>query len=71
MNENNGLKFHSIEFFLRCLNINFGDQNKKQTAQNKIRTLKMGKKKLPNIWLSFNNIQKTLISILTIRNNFF
>ena len=44
MNENNVLKFHSIEIFLHCLNVNFGDQNKKQTAQNKIRTLKMGKR---------------------------
>ena len=44
MNENNVLKFHSAEKLLRCLNVNFGDQNKKQTAQTKIRTLKMGKK---------------------------
>ena len=29
MNENNVLKFHSVQIFLRCLNINFGDQNKK------------------------------------------
>ena len=44
MNEGNVLKFHSAEKFLRCLNVNFGDQNKKQTAQNKIRSLKMGKR---------------------------
>ena len=25
MNENNVLKFHSIEFFSRCLNVNFSD----------------------------------------------
>ena len=44
MNEKNVLKFHSAEKLLRCLDVNFGDQNKKQTAQNKIRSLKMGKK---------------------------
>ena len=44
INEKNVLKFHLVEFFLRSLNVNFGDQNKKQTAQNKIRFLKMGKK---------------------------
>ena len=44
MNEKNVLKFYSAEKLLRFLNINFGDQNKKQTAQNKIRFLKMGKK---------------------------
>ena len=44
MNENNVLKLHSTEKLLYCLNVNFGYQNKKQTAQNKIRTLKMGKK---------------------------
>ena len=44
MNENNVLKLHSAEELLHCLNVNFGDQNKKQTAQNKIRTLKMGKR---------------------------
>ena len=27
---------------MRCLNVNFGDENKKQTIQNKIRILKMG-----------------------------
>ena len=40
MKENNVLKFHSIEKLLRCLYINFGNQNKKQTAQNKIRIWK-------------------------------
>ena len=44
MVERNVLKFYSIKKLLHCLNINFGDQNKKQTAQNKIRTLKMGKR---------------------------
>ena len=44
MNEKNGLKFYSAEEVLRSLNIKFGDQNKKQTAQNKIRSLKMGKR---------------------------
>ena len=44
MNEKNVLKFYSAEKLLRSLNVNFGDQNKKQTAQNKIRFLKMGKK---------------------------
>ena len=44
MSEGNVLKFHSVEEFLRCLNVNFGDQNKKQTVQNKIRSLKLGKK---------------------------
>ena len=28
MNEGNVLKLHSVEFFLHCLNVNFGDQNK-------------------------------------------
>ena len=42
--EKNVLKFYSAEKLLHCLNVNFGDQNKKQTAQNKIRTLKMGRK---------------------------
>ena len=44
MNERNVLKFYSVEKLLRFLNVNFGDQNKKQTAQNKIRFLTMGKK---------------------------
>ena len=44
MNERNVLKFYSVEKLLRFLNVNFGDQNKKQTAQNKIRSLKMGKR---------------------------
>ena len=56
MNENNILKFHSVEKLLRSLNINFGDENKKQTAQNKIRILRMNNFFLPNIWLNFNNI---------------
>ena len=44
MSEKTVLKFYSAEKLLRFLNVNFGDQNKKQTAQNKIRFLKMGKK---------------------------
>ena len=44
MNEKNILKFYSAENLLRSLNVNFGDQNKKQTAKKKIRFLKMGKK---------------------------
>ena len=44
MSEGNVLKLHSAEKLLRCLDVNFGDQKKKQTAQNKIRFLKMGKK---------------------------
>ena len=44
MNERNVLKFYSAEKLLRSLNVNFSNQNKKQTAQNKIRSLKMGKK---------------------------
>ena len=56
INENNSLKFHSVEFFLRCLNVNFGDQNKKQTiSKQKTYFENWQKKKLPNIWLSFNN----------------
>ena len=34
MNENNVLKFLSAEKLLHYLNVNFGDQNKKQTAKN-------------------------------------
>ena len=30
MNEKNGLKFHLIDNFSHCLDINFGDENKKQ-----------------------------------------
>ena len=44
INQKNVLKFYSAEKFLRCLNVKFGDQNKTQTAQNKIRSLKMGGK---------------------------
>ena len=44
MVEKNVLKLYSAEKLLHYLNVNFGDQNKKQTAQNKIRILKMGKK---------------------------
>ena len=44
MNEGNVLQFYSTEKLLRYLDVNFGNQNKKQTAQNKIRNLKMGKR---------------------------
>ena len=44
MNEGNVLKFYSVEKLLRSLNVDFGDQNKKQTAQNKIRSLKIRKR---------------------------
>ena len=44
ISEGNVLKFHSAEKLLRCLDVNFGDQNKKQTVQNKIRFLKIGKR---------------------------
>ena len=36
----NVLKIRTVEFFLQCLDVNFGDQNKKQTTQNKIQVLK-------------------------------
>ena len=44
MNEGNVLKFYSAEKLLRSLDVNFGDQNKNQTAQNKISSLKMRKR---------------------------
>ena len=44
MNEKNVLKFYSAEKLLRSLNVNFGYQNKEQTAQNKIRFLEMEKR---------------------------
>ena len=44
INEKNVLKFYSTEKLLRSLNVNFGNQNKKQTAQKKIKFLKMGKR---------------------------
>ena len=58
MNENNVLKFHLIEKLLRYLNVNFGDQNKKQTAQNKIRILKMGKKLFAEYLVEFQKYIK-------------
>ena len=42
INEKNVLKFHAVDFLLHCLNVIFGDQNKKQIVQNKIRILKLG-----------------------------
>lgn len=44
MDEANVLKIRSVKELLGCLDINFSDQNKKQTAQNKIRSLKQGKR---------------------------
>ena len=40
MNFNNILKINTVEKLLQCFDINFGDHNKKQTAQNKINALK-------------------------------
>ena len=40
MNFNNILKINTVEKLLQCLDINFGDHNKKQTVQNKINALK-------------------------------
>ena len=58
MNEGNVLKFYSIEIFLRFLNVNFGDQNKKQTAQNKIRFLKVGKRLFAEYLVEFQQYIK-------------
>ena len=40
MNLNNILKINTVEKLLQCFDINFGDHNKKQTAQSKINALK-------------------------------
>ena len=40
MNPNNVLKIDTVEEFLQCLDVSFGDHNKKQTVQNKINALK-------------------------------
>ena len=71
MNDGNVLKFYSVENLLRCLNVNFGNQNKKRTAQNKIRSLKMGKRLFAEYLAEFQQHIKKLASILTIRINFF
>ena len=44
MNFNNVLKINTVEFFLQCFDVSFGDHNKKQTVQNKINILKQRKK---------------------------
>ena len=44
MNRNNVLKINTMEFFLQCFDVSFGNHNKKQTAQNKINALKQGKR---------------------------
>ena len=44
MNLANVFKIQSVEKFLQCLDVNFGDQNKKQTVQSKIQTLKQKKR---------------------------
>ena len=56
MNINNILKINTLEEFLQCLNINFGDHNKKQTAQNRINALKQKKNFSTNTWLNSRNI---------------
>ena len=58
MNEKNVLQFYSTEKLLRCLDVNFGDQNKKQTVQNKIRTLKMGKRRFAEYLAEFQQYIK-------------
>ena len=60
MNEKNVLKFYSAEKLLRSLNVNFGDQNKKQTAQNKIRFLKMGKRFFAEYLVEFQQYIKNI-----------
>ena len=49
MDPTNFLKIHTVEFFLQCLDVSFGDQNKKQTVQSKIQALKQGKFFFPRI----------------------
>ena len=44
MDPTNILKIHTVEKLLQCLDVSFGDQNKKQTAQNKIHALKQRKR---------------------------
>ena len=44
MNLNNVLKIDTVEEFLQCLDVNFGDHNQKQTVQNKINVFKQGKR---------------------------
>ena len=44
MDPTNVFKIHTVEKFLQCLDVSFGDQNKKQTAQSKIHALKQKKR---------------------------
>ena len=44
MDPTNVLKIYTVEFFLQCLDVSFGDQNKKQTVQSKIHVLKQKKR---------------------------
>ena len=60
MNENNVLKFQSSKKLFRCLNVNFDNQNKKQTTQNKIRVLKMGKKLFAEYLAEFQQYIKNI-----------
>ena len=46
----NVFKRHTVEKLLQCLDVSFGDQNKKQTAQSKIYVLKQGEKNSMNTW---------------------
>ena len=56
-------------FLMYYLNVNFGDQNKKQTVQNKTRILEIGKKLFVEYLVEFQQYIKNISSILTI--NFF
>ena len=44
MDPTNVFKIYTVEKFLQCLDVSFGDQNKKQTAQSKIQVLKQKKR---------------------------
>ena len=44
MDPTNVFKMHTVEKLLQYLNVSFGDQNKKQTVQNKIHVLKQKKR---------------------------
>ena len=71
MNEKNVLKFYSAEKLLRSLNVNFGDQNKKQTAQNKIRFLKMGKRPFAEYLAEFQQHIRDIGFDIDNQNTFF
>ena len=49
INLNNVLKINTVEFFLQCFDVNFGDHNKKQTVQNKINRSETKKEIFPRI----------------------